>query len=165
VPTPTIVISTSTLPLWAPDRTQVADYVPGRTLSQDLNGARLTFDATTRPTGDEVDRLIAEATTWVMLKTGTAIAANLLGAATTAAAIRTAGMVELGYPRNAKDLDTAQILLKQASDLRDDLARANAAATGEDPTDPAENVLPVWHFPPAPHHHSHGRRSPWDRLY
>ena len=134
-------------PLWTPDRPKVADYVPGRTLSQDLTGARLTFDDLTRPTGDEVDRLIADAVVWVEAKTGQHIDGTLWEFATAVAAVYAAAMVERGYPTRADDVTTAQALWAQAVAMRDDLARANEAVTGQDPVDPGAALMPIYQFP------------------
>lgn len=142
------------LPDWTPPREDVADYVPGRTLANATVGVstfarpRKTFDDTTDPDGDQVDRLIVGAVNWVTVKTGPTIAASLAQNARDTAAVYTAALIERGYPRNAGDLDTANALYAQAVDMRADLVKANEALTGQDPVDPAASVMPVWYFPP-----------------
>lgn len=135
---------------WTPDRAQVADYVPGRTLANDLTGARLTFDDNTTPTGQMVDRMIGEAVSWVTVKTGTDIDESLWQFAGSCAAVYTAAMIERGYPTRADDLTTADALYKQAVAMRDDLAKANEAVTGDNPNDPGAGVMPMYSFPDAP---------------
>lgn len=142
-------------PLWAPDRVQVANYIPGRTVV--VNGAglatRYTFDATTRPSGGQVDGLIRDATAWVEAATG-AVNETLWPMATAATGMRAAGLVELGWPDRESGLPidgmitVARELLDRAEQMRTDLARANAAITGDDPTNPGSNLLPQWAFPP-----------------
>lgn len=139
-------------PLWTPTREQVADYVPGRTLSRDLTGARRTFDTVTDPTGEQVDRLIGDAVAWVQVRVGAdpGVAADLCQFAASVAAVYTAAMVERGYPTRTDDVSTAQALWAQATAMRDDLARANEALTGVDPDDPGAGLLPIGSFPPPP---------------
>jgi hypothetical protein len=138
-------------PAWTPDRARVADYVPGRTLvaAADGYGNPLnTFDATTHPTGTQVDRLIVDAVGWVLMKTGE-IDPTLYDQATSVAAKFAASQVELGYPDRPDDINRAQQLYQQAVAARDDLARANIATTGEDVEDPAAHLLPIYSFPRA----------------
>jgi hypothetical protein len=147
VPVPAGGGSSAATEAWAPSLDQVADHVPGRTLAQDLSGALLTFDDTTRPAGDEVDRLIAEACNWITVKVGFTIHSTLQEFAGDTAAVYAAAMVERGYPTRADDLSTADSLYKQAVDMRNDLATANLALTGADPVNPADLVMPTWSFP------------------
>lgn len=137
---------------WTPGRSRVANYVPGRTLVAvaGANSAQLTFTSQTKPTGIQVDRLIADAVAWVLARTGT-IHSSLSEMAASVAAIRTAGMVELGYPdRDAAvkqvSSNTAEALLAQAKAMRDDLIIANQAA-GEAPVNVSAGFLPVYSFP------------------
>lgn len=138
---------------WAPTPEQVADFVPGRTLVGAGDGygqPRQTFDDSTHPTGAQVLRLIERAVSWVKTAAG-AIPADkpdLLDAATSAAACWTAGMVELAYPDNSRDTNTAQVLLDQAAGMRRDLVTAIQVQTGTDPDSPASTLLPVYSFPP-----------------
>lgn len=141
---------TATPPPWLPDLPGVADYIPARTVVAAAAGygnPLNTFDETTHPTGDQVLRLIVEAGAWVALRAGT-VDTTLYPAAASVAAMRTAAMVELAYPDRDRDLTVATTLLTQADRAREDLARANEAATGEDVTDPGENVGFAWSFPP-----------------
>lgn len=135
---------------WRPELWQVADYIPARTLVGAVDGYGNpidTFDSTTRPTGDMVARIITAAVAWVQAKTGP-VDASLDDLARSVAAKYAASQVELTYPDNGNDLNTAQQLYQQAVAARDDLWRANEAVTGEDPEDPAAQVMPVYSFPP-----------------
>jgi hypothetical protein len=143
LPSPAAAVS------WRPELWQVADYIPGRTLVGAVDGygnALNTFDNTTHPTGDQVQRLITAACAWVTLKTGL-VDDSLTESARDVAALRAAGMAEQGYPDNRDDLNTSAALLAQATQMRDDLARANEAVTGQDPEDPEAHLLPVYSFP------------------
>jgi hypothetical protein len=140
---------TSGGPTWTPDRQRVASYIPGRALVGAADGygnALGAFDSTTHPTGEQVDRLIADAAAWVELKTG-AVDASLDEAATATAAVYAAYQIELSYPDNSRDVGVADQLWRQAVAMRDDLARANEAATGDDPEDPSAHLAPVYSFP------------------
>ncbi len=137
---------------WTPTREQVAAYVPARTVAvATLSDTQLgTFDATTRPTGDQVDEIIVGAVAWVMMRTGpivtgTPMAPILADNATTVAAIRAAGMVELAYPVRDADINTSETLLAQAETMLVTLDAANRADGGTDPDTPA--LLPQWSFP------------------
>lgn len=136
-------------PTWTPGRSRVAHYVPGRTLDYDAETHVLTFTSTTRPTGLQVDQLIADAVAWVLAATGT-VAASLYDMASATAAVRAAAFVELGYPDKAEDVSHGQILLAEAQRMLDQLVRANQAATGANPTDPGAALLPRFAFPAAP---------------
>jgi hypothetical protein len=138
------------LPTWAPTLPDVANYVPRRTVvgAADGYGAPVnTFDTTTHPTAAIATGLITDACNWVLAKTGP-VDASLTGMALATAAVRTAGMVELTYPDNRDDLSTAETLLRQADEMRTDLAAANEAVTGGNPEDPQAHLMPVYSFPP-----------------
>lgn len=140
------------LPAWTPTLAQVAAYVPRRTLVGAVDGwgaTQHTFTADTTPSSSEVLKLITDAVQWVGLAAGTVIDA-LAESATSAAAMRCAGYVELTYPDNRDDLGDAKTLLDQATALRKDLAAANIALTADDPSTDADNQLPQWSFPAAP---------------
>lgn len=151
--------------VWRPELWQVADLIPGRTLTGAVDGygnALATFTADTHPTADQVQRLITGACSWVLLKTGP-IDPTLSDAAREIAALRAAGLVEQGYPDNRDDLNTAAQLLAQAQAMRDDLWKANEAATGQAPEDPAA-LMPVYSFdPPNPQGGWYG--GGWDGDY
>lgn len=144
---------------WRPTLSRVASYVPSRPLVPAADGSNrdlMTFDATTRPTGAQVDQLIDDAVNWVTDRCGT-LATALYESATACAAIRAAGFVELGYPeRNDPMKSTANTtsdrLLKQADLMLESLAARNEALTGADgdTPDPAVALMPRWSFPPAP---------------
>lgn len=136
-------------PTWMPGRSRVANYVPGRTLSVDSTTHELTFSSTTRPTGVQVDRLLADAVSWVTMRVGT-VDATLTDQAAACAALWAAAAVERGYPDDDDDaLARAQQLQKLAEQMREDLAAANAAA-GEPPVDAGSALLPLYAFPAAP---------------
>lgn len=136
-------------PLWTPGRSRVANYVPARTLSVDAETHEMTFSSTTRPTGVQVDRLIRDAAGWVQLRVGV-VDTSLHEQASTVSAIWAAAAVERGWPDDAnptESLRRADQLQQQADRFRDDLARANDAIVGPNPTDPAAALLPVYAFP------------------
>jgi hypothetical protein len=133
---------------WAPSLSHVAAYVPARTLARDSETHELTFNSETLPTGVQVQQLVVDAVAWVQARTGPTIDVSLYDQAKACAAIWAAAAVERGFPdeedeslRRAKDL---QALVEQ---MREDLARANEAISGVDPTDPADLVLPLWSMP------------------
>ncbi|MER7280412.1 hypothetical protein ABT369_38845 [Dactylosporangium sp. NPDC000244] len=146
-------------PLWTPTRSRVASYVPSRPLVPAADGSNvdlMAFDSTTRPTGGQVDQLIADAVNWVTDETGV-LDERLYESATACAAIRAAGFVELGYPERSDPMKstantTSDRLLKQAEQMLARLAARNAALTGADgdTPDPAVAPMPVYSFPPAP---------------
>lgn len=146
-------------PAWTPTRERVASYVPSRPLVPAADGSNtdlMTFDSTTRPTGGQVDRLIADAVNWVTDETGTLDAA-LYESATACAAIRAAGFVELGYPERSDPMKatantTSDRLFKQAEQMLARLAARNAALTGADGDTPDAvfEAVPAYNVPPAP---------------
>lgn len=134
---------------WRPELWQVADHIPGRTLVGAVDGygnALATFTADTHPTDQQAQRLITAACAWVLAKTGP-VDATLTDLAQTVAATWAAARIELTWPDNRDDLNTADQLYKQATDMRDDLWRANEAVTGQDPEDPQAHLFPVYSFP------------------
>lgn len=149
-------------PSWRPSLSDVAKYVPTRTLVLDRsNGGNTpvrTFDESTTPTGRDVDALITDGCNWVQTATGpvgvtpsgaiVTASATLYGTARAAAAIYAAAAVERGYPQRDSDESIANDLLALASSMRADLVRANAAAVGGDPSNPVASLLPIYQFPP-----------------
>jgi len=138
-------------PTWTPGRSRVANYVPARTQVHGQSGVVLTFDSTTRPTGIQVDRLIADGVSWVVSRCGT-IHSSLTDLASAVAAVYAAAMVEQGFPEREavtreNAIDTAAQLWRQARQMLDDLSAANTAATGTSPTDPNSALLPRFSFP------------------
>jgi hypothetical protein len=131
-----------------PARSQVAKYVPERTVpadqSSDQPGA--DFGPLTTPTPAQADDHIAAAVDWVASATGT-IAAALYSAAAEVAAVRAAGMIELAYPVRDADINTAQALLGQADRWLAALVEANEDVNVTDPGGGPGHVLPVWSFP------------------
>ncbi|GAA2346928.1 hypothetical protein [Dactylosporangium salmoneum] len=146
-------------PLWTPARARVASYVPSRPLVPAVDGSNvdlMTFDQTTRPTGAQVDQLIADAVNWVTDETGD-LDPSLYESATACAAIRAAGFVELGYPERNDPMrstanNTSDRLLKQADQMLVKLAARNESLTGVDPDDPGAvfEIVPAYRFPPPP---------------
>jgi hypothetical protein len=145
--------SPAALVAWRPDLPDVAAYVPRRTLVGAVDGYGNpldTFDATTFPRAAQVHRLITDACAWVGLAAGP-VDTTLVDMARACAAIRAAAMIEAGYPDNRDDLSNADVLLKQAEQMRRDLAAANVALTHEDPATTVDDLLPLWSFPdPSP---------------
>lgn len=141
------------LPDWAPTLDRVANYVPRRTIvdvtSSGYANATNTFSADTHPPDTVVTQLIADACAWVLAKTGD-VDASLADMAAATAAVAVAAAVEQGYPDSRDDLSNGDALYQRAVAMRDDLARANEAITGEDPEDPAAHLMPVYSFPEPP---------------
>ncbi len=137
-------------PSWRPDPWKPADYVPGRTLVPVDNGGNLavnSFDDTTRPNGQQVERLTTDACAWVQLATGPVVAESLHEAASAAAAIWVASAIEDSFPDNDASATRAAALLKRAESMLKQLQAANEAITGTDPVDPGAGLLPRWSFP------------------
>jgi hypothetical protein len=138
---------------WVPTREQVAAYIPRRThvgAAQGWGETIGTFNQDTKPSARDVDSLIQQAAQWIELTAGPINTSNtaVAEAATTAAAMRVAGLIELTWPDNRDDLSDAKTLLAEADKLRRDVAAANVVIAGTDPV--ASGVLPVWSFPAAP---------------
>ncbi len=139
------------VPAWRPELWNVAAYVPRRTLVGAVDGfgvPRRTFDAATFPSSDVVHLLISGACAWTTLTTGP-VQEPLSAAALDCAAMRAAGLVEQGYPDNRDDLSAAEALLKLADAMRKDLAAANVALSGDDPSTNVDDLLPEFVFPRA----------------
>jgi hypothetical protein len=147
----------STLPAWAPTLSEVADYCTARTLVAQPDGSNreeIAFNGSTRPSDAQVTRIIQDACNEVLTRCG-ALDTSLAAAANRVSAQLAAGYVELRYPEHSSAtredaIKTAQELLKRADKALEQLAKANEAATGTDPEDPAAHIMPVWSFPPAP---------------
>ncbi len=135
---------------WIPTREQVAAIIPRRTHVGAADGwgkTQGTFSDLTRPNARQCDDLIIQSAQWVELATGPIANPAYVETATTCAALRTAGMIELTWPDSSDEISNAKVLLEQADRLRRDLAAANTTLEGADPIRPA--VLPVWSFPAA----------------
>jgi hypothetical protein len=144
-------------PTWAPGRSRVANYIPHRTLVRSAtstiaseDGYEYTFTSETRPTGVQVDRLIADGIAWVsalitpMHPTSEA-AAGLL------AALYSAIAVERSWPDDDQALQRANDMEKRLDNLLASLTAANRTANDGDLVTPpgAPAVNPYWSFPPA----------------
>lgn len=139
-----------TAPAWAPALTDVGSYITSRTLDAGAPGDDTptgTFTEDTYPTGVQVTAFIDGACEWVLVKTGT-ISATLTDLAKQTAAMRIAGLVELSFPQRDADVTNADSLLAQADASRADLAAANIAITGVDPSSPAGALVPSYSYPP-----------------
>jgi hypothetical protein len=125
-------------PTWAPGRARVANYVPHRTLAtaaasvlESSDSYAMTFDATTLPTGVQVDRLIADGIDWVSalvapMNAGSEAAAALI------AALYAAIAVERGWPNDASSLQRANDMEKRLDAMIAALVEANVRLNGED---------------------------------
>lgn len=130
-------------PDWTPGRSRVANYVPLRTLPRDVETLENTFNSETLPTGVQVDRLIADAVSRILARTGD-IAPSLHEFASTVAAVLAAAAVERGYPAKPEEpsLQRARDLEAQGLQMLDQLAVAN-----QRPDDPGTALQPLWSFP------------------
>ena len=141
-------------PTWLPGRSRVANYVPQRTLArapdsitESGDSYQFTFDSTTRPTGVQVDRLIADGGAWVASRVSP-LAAALYDAASVCVALYAAAAVERGWPHDDNSLQRANDLEKRLDKMLADLIKANSDANGgTDPANPADHLLPVYAFP------------------
>lgn len=136
-------------PTWAPALTDIGNYITSRTLDNSTPGDATptgTFNEDTYPTDAQVQSLVDGGCEWVTVKTGV-IDASLTDLAQSVAAIRIAGMVELSYPLRDADVTNAQQLLDEATAMRTDLAAANIAITGVDPSSTAAELVPQWSMP------------------
>lgn len=120
-------------PTWLPGRSAVARYIPNRTLARNpatyqASGDTYTgtFDATTSPTGSQVDGLIRDGAAWVLGATGS-VDSSLHDLAAACAALWAAAAVERAWPKDDTSLQRARDLLASAKELRAELAEANDA--------------------------------------
>jgi len=130
---------------WAPSLRDVADLIPARTVPLDTatDNPHNTFDTNTVPSGEQVARIIQTAVRWVVGKTGT-MPVEVYGQAGDVAALRAAGLVELGYPVREGDVSIADTLLRQADSALVELV-ATVSAQGD--ADPSLTLMPVGYFP------------------
>lgn len=135
-------------PTWTPGRSRVANYLFGRTLDRDSETHELTFSSSTLPTGVQCDRLIADAVSTILARTGE-VDETLYAAAAVCCAVLTACSIERAYPAQQQEqsLSRANDLCKQGRQLLDDLVIANRK-----PSDPgnANALVPLYSFPAAP---------------
>lgn len=137
------------VPTWAPDLPTVGAYVTSRTLDNQVPSDPTptgTFTEDTYPTDAQVTGLIPGACQWVLVAAGV-IDSTLTSLATATAAIYTAALVELSFPTRNADVENAQALLALATAQRADLAGANIAITGVDPSTAAHELVPQWAMP------------------
>lgn len=140
-------------PTWTPGRSRVANYVPHRTLARSTSSVidsqdnyALTFDSTTRPSGQTCDRLIADGVAWV---TGRVypLHARLEPSAAVVVSLYCAAFIERSWPNDDQSLQRANDMERRLDVLLADLIEANNAAneTGDFGID----VVPLWQFPEA----------------
>lgn len=136
-------------PTWAPTTVQVASYVTSRTVDYATPGSDTPagdFTADTYPTAAQVRNIINDACAWVVAGVGT-LDASLVDLARAAAAVRSAGMVELSFPiRDADVSSTADAFLREADKLMERLHLTNTGKTGTDVA-PGTTLLPQYTFP------------------
>lgn len=133
---------------WAPNLRDVAAYVPTRTVPVDTPGSMTplgTFDATTVPNDEAVDRLGKAAAAWVSARVGV-VDPSLYDMAQSVAAVRAAGFVELAYPVRDAAVNVYDALFAQAAASLEELRQANAAAGEEEP---GVGLLPIYNEPDA----------------
>ncbi len=144
------------LPVWAPDVTAVADYIPHRTLARvpvGVTGAedqfQLTFDVTTRPTAEIVQRLLGDGVVYVTARVAPMNAASQSSAGVYAK-LYAAAAVERGWPHDDSSLQRANDIEKRADELLAGLIASNDLANaGDGDPETVDAVLPYWSFPPA----------------
>ncbi|HKN57159.1 MAG TPA: hypothetical protein VJX66_32035 [Amycolatopsis sp.] len=130
---------------WRPDTTDVASYIPERTVALTAPGAQTPvgdFDLTTTPTSAQAEGFIDEAVDYITGRVGT-VSVSRYTQALEAAAMRAAGLIELAYPTRQDDLNTGDRWIKLADDA---ISRLPA---NTDPSAPGA-LLPVFSFPDAP---------------
>lgn len=136
-------------PTWTPTRSQVAAYIPHRTLARDVGTTvasddvyQWTFDQRTTPTGGQADSLIADGVSWVLGRVPTLTPA-LYGMAGVVAALYASAAIERAWPDGDQSLQRADDMEKRMDAMLATLAEANEAATGTG----IDIVNPVWSFP------------------
>jgi hypothetical protein len=130
---------------WAPALTDVADYIPTRTLDATAPGSGTflgTFNANTTPTDVQAQRLIDKAVAEVLGVVGATVETALYDLAKTVAALRAAASIERAYPDRDADINTAVELDQRADAALARLLAANSAAGGAAPV-----AHPAWSFP------------------
>lgn len=137
---------------WAPTTADVGALLRART--KDENGNEVgDFTADTRPTGDQVEALIATASQDLADSLAVAVPEELFGAARRVSAYAVALEIELGYyPEQINTGRSPYAQLKAIYDERLLALRAALSASGGDVpgTDVDTPQSPVWAFPSAP---------------
>lgn len=123
----------------------VAALLRARTRSDASGSEAGTFDDTTRPTGEQVEGLIDQASRLVALKLGSPLADDLGQVAQHAVAIRTAMLVELSLqPDQTSDVDSVYMRLKVMFDeLMADLKETIDAGGGSASNRPRFGTLMI----------------------
>lgn len=144
-----VAVSLGDVP-WIPNVTEVATWIPERTLDVTTVGTAgqlptNTFSTKTQPSGAQVDDLIYAASSIISGRVGT-VDPTLYGLADKAAAVRAAAYVELTYPRREGGINQYEELIAVADSMLDALSEANVALTGTAPG-AGSTLLPVWSMP------------------
>jgi hypothetical protein len=144
-------------PTWTPGRSRVAAYVAHRTLEYSLETTgdgedawAQTFTSTTRPSGVQVDRLIADGVDWVSSRVYP-LNTRSEGMAAWVAAYWAAIAVERQFPDNPTEaLQRANDMERQLNSMLTGLIESNQTANDLDSgaTDYGIDIA-VWAFPPA----------------
>lgn len=142
-------------PTWLPGRSRVANYLPHRTLavSTGITGSadvyEMTFDSSTRPSGVQIDRLIADGAAWVQSRIAP-MHASSQAAAGLLCALWAAVATERSWPKDDSSLERARDMEKSMNDMLAGLIASNTIANaGDGNPETVDVVLPVWSFPPA----------------
>lgn len=140
-------------PTWLPGRSEVAAYIPHRTLVRSLSstvesadGYAWTWDSTTTPPGTTVDKLISDGAAWVSTRLAV-VNSTSEALANTCVAIYTAAMIERSWPQDDQSLQRANDLERRLDVLMKDLIEANNVSNGTG--DYGIDISPQWSFPPA----------------
>jgi hypothetical protein len=136
-------------PAWAPGRSRVAAYVPHRTLVRSTTSTtasadtyELTFSDETRPTGAQVDRLIADGVDWVTAQV-TPLNVRSQPVAALVAALWAAVAVERSWPNDDQSLQRANDMEKRLDSMLAALIASNLVANGEDDDDDGDYGLDI----------------------
>ncbi|MEU7170313.1 hypothetical protein ABZ949_02330 [Micromonospora tulbaghiae] len=131
---------------------QVAAHVPYMTVDTVTPGSQKywgTFNTQTTPNLDQALLLIAQAWPPVAAAAG-GLVESVWPLAQQVAALRAAAAIVRAYPRDNGDLARAAALDARADADLKRLIDANEAAGGGQGSDPADALMPLYSFPPAP---------------
>lgn len=142
-------------PTWTPGRSRVANYLPHRTLVRDLSTTHssqdvllMSWDATTTPTGVQVERLIADGVAYISARLAP-VHANSEAAAAVLVCLYTAAAIERSWPHDNESLPRANDLEKRLDGMLAGLIAANRDANTDDGTSYPIEIAPAWSFPRA----------------
>jgi hypothetical protein len=138
-------------PTWLPGRSEVAVFIPHRTLVRSLSTMTgsadeyaWTWDSTTIPPGTSVDKLISSGAAWVTARVSP-VSSACEALARTCVALFSAAMIERSWPQDDQALQRANDLERRLDVLLADLIAANNASNGTG--DYGIDIAPVWSFP------------------